>query len=57
MFPHNEGIIVSERTDRYIMKQKTFIVKQRHKHEYNSYKDKITPAVENAIDRDFHADK
>lgn len=52
----NEGIIVSEKVVRRIMKQEALIVKQTHKQKYNSYKGEITPAVENVINRDFHAD-
>lgn len=51
------GIIVSEKVVRRIMKQESLIVRQRYKHKYNSYKGEITPAVENVINRDFHADK
>lgn len=51
------GIIVSEKVVRRIMKQESLIVKQRSRHKYNSYKGEITPAVENVINRDFHADK
>lgn len=57
MLLRNEGTIVSEKVVRRIMKQEALIVKQRHKHKYNSYKGEITPAVENVINRDFHADK
>ncbi|MDO4327618.1 MAG: IS3 family transposase [bacterium] len=57
MLLRNEGTIVSEKVVRRIMKQEALIVKQRHKHKYNSYKGEITPAVGNVIDRDFHADK
>lgn len=57
MLLRKEGTIVSEKVVRRIMKQEALIVKQRHKHKYNSYKGEITPAVENVIDRDFHADK
>lgn len=51
------GIIVSEKVVRRIMKQEALIVKQRRRQKYNSYKGEITPAVENVINRDFHADK
>lgn len=51
------GIIVSEKVVRRIMKQESLIVKQRRRQKYNSYKGEITPAVENVINRDFHADK
>lgn len=57
MLLRREGTIVSEKVVRRIMREEALIVKQRHKHKYNSYKGEITPAVENVIDRDFHADK
>lgn len=53
----NEGIIISEKIVRRIMKQEKLIVKQRRKHKYNSYKGEITPAVDNIVNRDFHAEK
>ena len=53
----NEGTVVSEKVVRRIMKEDGLSVKQRKRHKYNSYKGEITPAVENLIDRDFHADK
>ena len=53
----NEGIIISEKVVRRIMKQEELIVKQRRKHKYNSYKGEITPAVDNVVNRDFHAEK
>ncbi|SHO46864.1 hypothetical protein SAMN02745217_01316 [Anaerocolumna xylanovorans DSM 12503] len=31
-------------------------VKAKRRNKYNSYKGEITPAVPNAIERDFHAD-
>ena len=57
MLLRKEGIIVSEKIIRRIMKQEALIVKQRYRLKYNSYKGEVTPAVENVIDRDFHADK
>lgn len=42
MLLRNEGTIVSEKVVRRIMKQEALIVKQRHKHKYNSYKGEIT---------------
>lgn len=51
------GTIVSEKVVRRIMKQESLIVKQRSRYKYNSYKGEITPAAENVINRDFHADK
>lgn len=57
MLLHNEGIIVSEKVIRRIMKQEQLIVKQKRTKKYNSYKGVITPAVENIVNRDFHAEK
>ena len=57
MLLHNEGIIVSEKVVRRIMRQEQLIVKQKRTKKYNSYKGEITPAVENIINRDFHAEK
>lgn len=54
---HNEGTVVSEKVVRRIMKEEGLVIKQRHKRKYNSYKGEITPAVENIVNRDFHADK
>ena len=54
---HNEGIIVSEKVVRRIMRQEQLIVKQKRTKKYNSYKGEITPAVENIVNRDFHAEK
>lgn len=53
---HKLGLIISEKVVRRIMKQEALIVKQRRRQKYNSYKGEITPAVENVINRDFHAD-
>ncbi len=53
---HKLGMIISEKVVRRIMKQEALIVKQRRRQKYNSYKGEITPAVENVINRDFHAD-
>jgi transposase InsO family protein/transposase-like protein len=52
-----EGTIVSEKVVRRIMKQEGLVVKVKKRHKYNSYKGEISPAVNNLIDRDFHADK
>ena len=57
MLLHNEGITVSEKVIRRIMKQEQLIVKQKRTKKYNSYKGEITPAVENIVNRDFHAEK
>lgn len=52
-----ENITISEKVIRRIMHQECLVVKQKHKRKYNSYKGEITPAVENIVNRDFHADK
>jgi putative transposase len=53
----NKGNIISEKIVRRIMKQEELIVKTRRSTRYNSYKGEISPAVENVLQRDFHADK
>lgn len=57
MLLHREGIKVSEKVVRRIMKQEKLIIRRKRRQKYNSYKGEITPAVENVIDRDFHATK
>ena len=52
-----DGTVLSEKVIRRIMKAEGLFIKQRRKRKYNSYKGEITPAVENIIERDFHADK
>jgi len=47
---------VSEKVIRNLMKEENLVVYTKKKRKYNSYKGEITPAVENVIDRDFHAD-
>ena len=54
---HREGIKVSEKAVRRIMKQEKLIIRRKRRQKYNSYKGEITPAVENVIARDFHATK
>ena len=50
------GIVVSEKVIRKIMKQDNLMVSVIKKRKYNSYKGEITPAVDNVINRNFHAD-
>ena len=57
MLLHREGIKVSEKVVRRIMKQEKLIIRRKRRQKYNSYKGEITPAVENVIARDFHATK
>jgi transposase InsO family protein/transposase-like protein len=53
----SKDIGVSEKVVRRIMKEEhlTIVIKRRRK--YNSYKGEITPAPQNVINRDFHADR
>ena len=51
-----EGLRVSEKIVRKIMSECELRVKIRRRNKYNSYKGEITPAVSNAIERNFHAD-
>lgn len=48
-----EGIIVSEKIVRRIMKDEGLVVKVKKTGKYSSYKGEITPAVDNVIHRDF----
>ena len=52
----NEDVKVSEKVVRRLMHEENLVVYQKKRRKYNSYKGEITPAVENVIDRDFHAD-
>lgn len=51
------GITVSEKTIRSIMKAEDLIVFSKKVRKYTSYKGEISPAVDNIIARDFHANK
>lgn len=52
-----EGLRVSEKVVRRIMRQNDLIVTSKRKNkQYISYKGEITPAAPNIIERDFHAD-
>ncbi len=53
----NNGDIVSEKVVRRIMNEEGLHVVVVNKRKYNSYQGEITPAVENVVARDFHADK
>lgn len=52
-----EGTVVSEKVIRRIMKEENLTVTQKRNRKYCSYKGEITPAVDNLIARDFHAEK
>lgn len=49
-------IRLSEKVVRRIMKEEELIVKAVKKKKYNSYIGEISPAVDNIVNRDFHAD-
>lgn len=50
------NLTVSDRVVRRIMKQENLMVSSRKRRKYSSYQGEITPAVENVMKRDFHAD-
>lgn len=51
-----EGTRVSEKIVRRIMAEENLIVIGKKRRRYSSYKGEVSPAVENVVDRDFHAD-
>ena len=51
-----KGIIVSEKRVRQVMHEEHLVVYLKSSKKYSSYQGEITPAVENIINRDFHAD-
>ena len=53
----SDNIRVSEKVIRKLMREDELVVYQKKRRKYSSYKGEITPAVENLINRDFHADK
>lgn len=52
----SKGTIVSEKVIRMIMEEEQLVVLCKKKRKYSSYKGEISPAVENVVARDFHAD-
>ena len=52
----NQGIILSEKLVRRIMKEESLVVCFVNKRKYQSYRGEITPEVENIISRNFHTD-
>ena len=52
-----DGVIISEKIIRRIMKEEGLIVRSTTKKKYNSCKGEISPSVPNVIQRDFHAEK
>lgn len=57
MLLRNEGKNIAEKIIRRIMKEEGISVKTKRRRKYNSYKGEITPAVDNIVARQFHADK
>jgi len=51
------GIQVSEKVVRRLMKEEKLVVPRKKKRNYKSYLGEISPAVENIVARDFHADE
>ena len=51
-----DGLKISDKVVRRIMKQEKMLVHCKKRRKFNSYQGEITPAVENIIKRDFHAD-
>ena len=51
------GVRVSEKVIRRIMRDENLIVPIKKKRKYKSYMGEISPAVENIVARDFHADE
>ena len=50
-----DGIKLSEKVVRRIMRSESLSVRQKRRRKYNSYAGEITPAAENIINRDFSA--
>ena len=53
----NGGKTVSEKVIRRIMSEEELVVPRKKKRKYSSYIGDISPAVDNIVARDFHADK
>jgi len=49
------GLVVSEKVIRRLMREEQLVVPFKRRRSYSSYMGEISPAVENLIDRDFHA--
>jgi len=50
------GTVVSEKVIRRIMTEEQLIVISKRRRSYSAYLGEITPAVENIVQRDFHAE-
>ncbi len=55
--PRKQGAIIFEKIIKRIMRENGLCAMQTRTRKYNSYLGEISPAVENVIDRDFHAEK
>ncbi len=53
----NDGIRISEKVIRRLMKEESLTVAFVKKKKYNSYQGEISPEVPNLLERDFHADQ
>ena len=51
------GIYVSEKVIRRLMGQENLVVPGKKARKFNAYAGEISPAIENIVARDFHADK
>lgn len=51
------NIIVSEKVIRRIMQEEQLIIQSIKRRKYSSYQGEISPAVNNIIERDFHAER
>jgi putative transposase len=54
---NRDGLILSEKVVRHIMRENQLIVKCREMRKYSSYKGEISPAVANVVARKFKAEK
>jgi putative transposase len=52
----HQGIIISEKLVRKIMKEESLVVRFVNKRKYQSYQGEISPEVGNIISQDFHTD-
>jgi transposase InsO family protein/transposase-like protein len=53
----NEGTVASEKVIRRLMGDENLIVKGKRKKKYSSYTGELTPAPDNLLERNFHADE
>lgn len=55
-FLAQEGVKVSEKVVRLLMEEAQLVAQPKRKRKYSSYQGEITPAPENLLERNFHAD-